>query len=942
MKMSQRDEIFMRAMKFVKNSQKIHPGVSNIYVFTSVDKDGNITDEKYGMNVMTNTGFSAVYQSGNEFEASSTVKLYVGSGTTPVTIEDTQLENVCFNGLAATNTDTSKDYAYPMYYAAGTNPGDGLITLISRFMVCEYPLNIDNFPGDTRIEEYGIGTAWNNLWTHSRIYSDDGTRTSIVKKQDEKLIITVYMCLSFYEHLIQNGWANDVYTMITTNQIMYHRMFESNIYTYKRDDKVFNRQTYAYSDGYHTIDNTQENVFTNSSICNSFVLYDGAGDDSGYIDGFLYHTPGMCILEPAFLSSPEAVNVINLQSKTPQKHIGFSEKFGMVPSNESDYNKHQWPPITHFNTATGYLYDWKTDGWNVQMSVYNPNNKLYSDTPAQSTCGLPIYYWNGREIVTAYLYQNIRPDDPILSISVGSLSVYATDSYWDFDTWIFIDNFNDIVSKGASQKRFWITSTNVKANDLKFTRQSDVFQLLEPGGSTPADNGFVSYGGLGTVYGIANTCDNYAYKWFLRGNKVYFPESMYVYTVGDSSNTESMTYGKWLITFNSVNNKVFATDTSRQDPTTITSSEQTLPFTGTVNSYSECYRTESGTGIICMQSVKSGVEECVIIDIRGANFVSHKHDWKMSCCIWGTNKVAYVPAGTSDKNVYIYDVTTGAVDGSPIPFPSTITKIPFMFGHSDGVSDYVWCTNGSTYAFVVNVASGSSRTPEAFTNNIPYNSGLSDVRFTSVDDVFIVYKFSEYGSNSIKKAHYIRMDNPTMPQGLDDFEVNNDYLKTRVNYDLRYTYKSTSGGTTRGAIVLSICRGYHVSGNNAGAQIQVIDFGQYLRTSTIMKHYYLQESLNAIIPYGENFIWCEQATGTSPQTLWIKSPIPNWMPIKIVGTTDTPTAMTNIKNITNKQWLLSYTNRPSYGDGTANSRGIPPGKPLAQTDGNGTIIGWSW
>ena len=78
MKMSQRDEIFMRAMKFVKNSQKIHPGVSNIYVFTSVDKDGNITDEKYGMNVMTNTGFSAVYQSGNAFEASSTVKLYVG------------------------------------------------------------------------------------------------------------------------------------------------------------------------------------------------------------------------------------------------------------------------------------------------------------------------------------------------------------------------------------------------------------------------------------------------------------------------------------------------------------------------------------------------------------------------------------------------------------------------------------------------------------------------------------------------------------------------------------------------------------------------------------------------------------------------------------------------------------------------------------------------
>ncbi len=937
--MIQHDKTFIRAMDFVKNSQKTHPGISNIYVFTSVDKDGNITDEKYGMNLMTNTGFASVYQSGSTFTPSNSLKLFVGSGTSPTAITDTQIETVCFNGLGATNTNTTKDYKYPMYYAAGINPGEGLITLISRFMICEYPFNIDNFPSDTRIEEYGIGTAWNNLWTHSRIFSNDGSRSNIIKRPNEKLIITVYMCLSFYESLIQNGWSNDVYTMITTAQVMFHRMFESNIYTYKRDNTIYNRQNYSYTDGNHTIDSSQENVYMNSTVLGSFVLNDGSGTNSGYFDGFMYKTDGMIILEPAFLGQPESLVLTDYRSNKPWDREGFSYKFGRYP--DSDYNKNQYPSITHLITAEAYLYDWKTNNWDIQLNVYNPSNKLYSDTPAQSNCGLPIYFWDGREVVEMYVYQNIRPDDPIVSITVGSLSVYATDSYWDFDTWIFIDNFNQI-PQSAQQKRFWITASNIAGNSLKFTRASDTFQLLEQGGTTIADNGYEEYHNFGSVMKVHNICDNYAYHWFMLDNKVYFPNSQYSITVGNAGDTESMTYGKWLITFNSVNNSVIVTDTGKQDPSMIVSTTETLPFTSNVNVYTQCYRTDSGTGVICVQSIKSGVEECVIIDIRGSVFSSHKHAWKMACCIWGTSKIAYVPAGSSDMNVYIYDVRTGAVSGSAIPIPSSLTDVHLMYGHSDGTTDLVWCMDKSSHAFVVDVSNESSRTPVEYTDPINYTSGFNAIKFTSVDELFIIYRSSDYATGYGKKIFYYKMDDPTNPSDIYDFEISSSYLYGRLNVDLRYSYKTTVNGVTHGALVLSLCIGMsNWFGDFNGVRMQIIDFGRYLRTGEVIRYYADVGSSFGFIPYGENYIYQSNITGDNPHAVWIKTPIPNWLPIKLVGTTDTVTAFNNIKNVTNKQWMVTYTNRPTYGDGSANSNGIPPGKPLAQTDSNGTIIGWS-
>ena len=65
------------------------------------------------------------------------------------------------------------------------------------------------------------------------------------------------------------------------------------------------------------------------------------------------------------------------------------------------------------------------------------------------------------------------------------------------------------------------------------------------------------------------------------------------------------------------------------------------------------------------------------------------------------------------------------------------------------------------------------------------------------------------------------------------------------------------------------------------------------------------------------------------------------MPIKLVGKSDTIGTLNHIKRISNKSWTIGYTNLPTWGPGTSNQKGVPPGVPIANTDGNGAITGWS-
>lgn len=925
-----RDETFNRAMKFVDNFQPKHHGVSNIYVFTSVDKDGNIVSEKYGMNLMTNTGFSAIYASGSSFAASSSLRLYVGSGNSDITVNDTGLESQAFGGLAATFTTTSdkyipidgtsKAYNYPMYFSKGENDGDGLITLISRFMIAYYDYNISNYPNETYLSEYGIGTSANNLWTHSHIYDINGNKASMLKTPNERLYITVYMCLSFYESVIQNGWEEKRFTAITRNDIMYNRMYGSYLYTYKRGNKKVDRTGSPSK----TMDTKEKNSYTNSTIMPSFTMYDGYDDVSGYFDGFIFYYTGMMIIEPQFLEEAEDIVIENYHSVAPYRYTGFAEKFGTYPSSSGDYTKEKYPPITHLTDVTVNMYDWKSQTWTNKMDVYNPNDKWYDETPSSTTCALPIYYSNNGKILTGYLYQNLRPDDKITAVTSGGITIYATDKYWDYSTWIWIQDYNNIPDK-AKTARYWITNNNTES--LTFVRESDNFKLLEKGTDK---TGYEEYSEFPEVYNCYPQCDNYAYGWYLRDNVVYVPSIRQKFTVGNSGTTasEHMTYDKWLITFNSENNSIYVTDMTNAKNGNVSPSKTTVNFNGTVNSLTQCYRTESGTGIICMQSTNT--QEANIIKMKGGVLNQEIKQWKMSCAIWGTHKVAYIPANEGDsKKIYIYDFDKNSIDGEPISFPEGVDSVPFMFGHTN----FLWFTNGATFGYVVDLRN-EHRTTVGYDNIINYNSNLYRVKITAVDDVLIIYNYSECGSNAESKAHYIRITNEGVkaPIPMSDFNTSNSYYGTRIDYILRYLQRDESGSKNVGTLMLLICRGYYSGASNTtnGSHNRVIDFGQYLAKNEIHQWSQTANTLSNYHLYGENIIY----------RIRQKVPAPNFMPIKLEGKSDTISAFNYIKNVSNKTWLISYTNTPTWGY-EVTGKGTPPGVPLAKTDKDGTITGWS-
>lgn len=924
--MKPNDKTFERGMEFVKNMNTIRPGISNLYVFTLTDKDGNIKDEKYGMNLMTNRAMLDIYSSNENFTPSSSIKLYVGQGTGTITPEVNYINTseVCFGGLAATNNDTSKDYTYPLYFSASNPTGNGLITLISRFLICSYPANITNAPDQIRISEYGIGKNWDNLWTHSHIYDKTGARADIYKTQNEVLTITVYMCLSFRETLITNGWANDVYAVITTNQIMFHRMFETNLKTYKRGDKVYNRTTYNLgNDQYHSI--ALGTTYVNSSTLPAFDLTDGSDNSKGYIDGFIYQTDGFMILEPQYLTNPENIELINFQSQTPYDRRGFSDKFGMYPTSGT-YFKNQYPPITRLLTASAYIFDYYDNAWSNQVSVYNPSGRKYSDdTPAQTTTALPITYYANDSYVTGYIHQNIDSNDKIVGIDSDAVSItlYATDTYWDRSSWIVITNKSNIPA-AAQRCRYWITGDNIAGNKLKFIRESDCFQLLTKGGTTPSDNGYVYYEGFSNEVGSSPQCDGNG--WFMRGNKLYVPYTQRTYIIGDSyesKNTMSMTYGKYIVTFNSINNKIFVTDTTNAT----TSSDIPSPTEITIdwgsgnniNSYSGCYITESQTGIICMNSLNSSIKLSAVIDLRDPTRVNVTMlPTRMACAIYGRNKIAYV-SDTLDE-IHIYDVPTATDDGNQIPFPTGVTSIPLMFGHSK----YVWISS-STYGYYFDIEDDPSRSPNAAALNITYSSNLYRVRYSLLNDMFIVYNIEEA---DISNAHYILLSTPQQSHDLSNINVSHDYVRTNIYYHLREIQPSTVSGTHHAAIILVVNREYRY--NNTGANVLVYDFGQYLRTGEVKYTEYIKEGIPTLMLYGENIIWMMQN----------QSPAINWLPIKLTGTTNTITTFNTTKHVSDKAWHIGYTNQPSWGDGSSDPSGIPPGVPLAVTNGNGTIIGW--
>ncbi|NMA75563.1 MAG: hypothetical protein GX963_15740 [Bacteroidales bacterium] len=849
------DGMYDRLMQFAKNKSNKHSGISNMYVIQKTNLNGEIVDEYYGMNMMTDYGMSRYFVSNNNFPTN----IYIGNGTETFNHTTNTLISPVVTS-SSTASDTTKAYDYPLYY----DKISGLITCVCKYLTAYFDYNITNISDTISITEYGLGTAHNALWTHSWVYDITGAQTYITKEINERLTITVFMCYSYYESLITSGWENNRYTVITSMRRFFNaKMYEDYIYTYKRYDLKASRSKTHTSSGF------MDNELTRYTNLSNIILYAGQENESGYIDGFCQYTNGFITLEPQLLETPESFDVI----QTP---MTYGADFLSYAVGEKTSNM----PFTQMDIESLSMFNYKTNMWDNNEQFSHNTDHWYSETPMGIAFAQPLYYTNNNTKMLVYVYQNIRTDDPIIKINSNGIStVYVTDKYWDTSTWVLITNLDDIPT-AQQTKRYWITPTNEIS--LSIERQSGELRVTPPKGANltysfdttttpPIDTG-------------NNLCDNYEYGWFMIGNTVYITTNNTQFDIGSSTNITAMTYDKWLVVFNSATTYTLV-DMSVLSPIP-TPQTKTPLFTTGINCFTNCYRTETGTGLICLQSLTT--QESNIIDLRNNGFKQVLLDSKMATCIWGTNRVAYIPSSDTTK-IRIYDLDLNAYIYE-FSLPDGISNVPFMFAHKT----YMWITNGSTYTYAIEIATGIST---ACNLNILINSSLQNVQFTSVDEMVIVYSHTTTNNSNFEKTYCLQINRPTMPLQISDL-YDGRYLYDRFTLRLRYINNNTLA-------LVRVCR-YAYTYNYT--DLQVVDFGKYLHDGTI---YSRDETVRGVVCYG---IFGEFLIRRINNRL----PIEYFLPHRIVGTTKTISTVNTIKSIRGKQWSVTVTNIPEF-------HGLPPG-----------------
>lgn len=925
-----KDKQFELIQNFVNNMKDKRTGTSSVYLFELSDRDGNVVDVKYGMNLLTNNGFNAVFKNTNSFALSDSVKLYVGSGVSNFDKTTAFIETPLFGGLAATNSNTGKDYAYPIMFSRGQESDTGIITLISRFGIVYYDYNISNYDTDTLVTEYGIGTAYNALWTHSHIYNDRGEKASITKKSNYKLTIYIYMCLSLYEHVIMSNWANDIHMAITTNAVMFQRMFESNLYTYKKGNVLYDRtsgRTQTQDDTIHPEDESAgiDSIIRNTTVVPGFTLWSQKGSDSAYIDGFVSKAGGLIIISPEYMT-PETFNLTGFTSADYTRPTGFVDKIGKNITDDT-YDKNVYPPFTTMMNVSVNTFNRHTGQWDNPCPFINDNNAQYSNPGLETNYCLPIYYFSNGRIQTGYLYQNLYTNNPILSINHGHNQLYACDKYWDQSSWINITDFDNL-PVAARTARYWISDSN--SLGIVPTRQIQTFELLESAGGT---NGYHNYQ-QSAFNALHEGCKPYLdmsdQNCLVIGGRICAINRLRSYTFTTSEGTNSayemyhMGYGRWLLSFRNIgSNQIHAIDVSTlNDPepdTSAVNGVRTLEFTSTVNTYSGVYRTDTGTGYVCVQALST--DEAIILNLRGSTITSTLYQWKSSCCIHGTNLVAYIPV-SDPTYIHIFDLALSA-DTAVIQSP--LANIPnAMFGNNS----HLWMYDG-TDTYHIDLSS-STRTPE-LCNNINFASRANSYRlnFEYVDDVTMIYD-TRTSNVTLSDVYYIVHDNPTVIRNMSAFGTSEGIFGT-INHcicQLRYV----NGHTLIADIQIGDDNMSPI--RSRGTKLHICDLGRYIAAGEVWVYYNRwytpSNGFNGAYLYGQSVMY---------DTYYL-FPVTNMLQLKVTGETKTITAFNHTKRISGKAFTLGYTNMPLWGY-EINGSGKPPGSPAPTlTDGDGKILEW--
>lgn len=872
------DDSFKLAMEFMGNLKDRSAGFGNIYVARTKDKNGNITDVKFGKNVMTDYGMEHFFINSETFPN----RMYIGHGSTSQGFNHTTHELLDPYDAVSTLVSETHDYAYPMYY----DNVSGLITCVCRALQVKFPLEIESEPDEITITEYGIGTAIDALWTHSWVYDTAGHYGTLRKIPEEELYIDVYYCLSYYESLIQNNWTNGKYTVITTLARFFNRM-DSSIVVYRRNNR---KATMTSTLSRSAFQNNEITTYRNLSEYTMINTWSGNDDEkikSGYLDGYCDYYSGFLSVERELMTTPEPFAEVVITDG--HKDDCISARFGQF----SEYQL----PLTQATVTSCKLYDYNTHGWDNAETFLNDNDKWYTETPLQTAFAMPIYYTNNNTIMGMWLYQNINTHDAITAFDVNLTTVYACEKYWDKTTWHHISNLTSVPNNHTNDynhtmncqtARYYVTS----ADNINLIPHRTLEGLV----IVPSNGRSESFGFPVLTTIMLDVFGNYDNGWYKCGNTVVSPlqnKSYDLFSNMNLSTTDAYSYGwnNWLIVYGKHVNTTTLYYVDLTDMSTKPSVSNTLLTFDTrtnFNMFDNMIASYTDTGYMTLQGI--GFNTSYLIDLRGNAINPVSYPTSKMCCIWGTNRIAYIStADPTIVQVYEFGSTNAVIQTFTIPSGFTVT---YMFGHTN----YVWLVSNSSSVAAVccDIITGDITNTTSAMNVVASN--LSRVRVTAADDALVVYRIDTFNPN---QAYWIKVSAPTSVHDLSNLGVATDGA-TMSRFHLHKIHVNS--------MVLLYSKTAASNNNNGGTRNWVIDFGNLMDGHTDYVKLESDTSNACFIPYGDYYI-------TECHKKW---PMEHWMPHKVSGTTPCITSVNNYINLRNKQFYTTFTNVPEF-------TGLPPG-----------------
>jgi hypothetical protein len=481
-------------LNFINNYRKYHNNdinddsvhFNNIYHVVAKNRDGDITDEKFGVNTLTNRGLS-LYKDSWDYNGSHYMTLEIGSGTSAIDPSNYNLEAFVAVSDSQDVTPALTD-AQPIQFDSNT----GIVYAYVKRGTFTIDYNPAGISEDKTITEmgltYDVGDATNNtLVTHSRVYDEHGQESSFVKHLNEKIFITVYLGIAMnLPTVINTMWNNGNYALINPYYFLTKLCSQNCIgnyyngcYHYSMYLKMFDRfyhnghdNSSAFSPFYngvidttqgsitatkHWIDGGAESILYENGWVSKLIMIDSGGDKHGRggihcMHVLINHNTSM------HLSTPEA---IELTAMTNFNDNTFSDALwtyctnnDRLLHNSKDYRGRlqlDQISVTHMQTYNHLTKLWEDESFLQDSSFIYDHSFMYR-----------IHYqaiFNNVPVVM-YIYMNDKAGlYDILSFNTTANHVWATDTYWDPSTWVEVTKSN--VESSYNNKRFYLIADNV-------------------------------------------------------------------------------------------------------------------------------------------------------------------------------------------------------------------------------------------------------------------------------------------------------------------------------------------------------------------------------------------------------------------------------------------------------------------------------------------------